>query len=162
MSKLPNIVYISSDSSSSDEFCFSGDSDSSGPIWEDYFPQTAPNTRKLEFIMPAEGTSTRAPSLEFYSSSSSSDDDDACYDLSKELPKPLTTTQSTGMSNLNKMQVLFLPCPKLQDTFIKPGMLPKPRNQVLFLPCPKLQATFENKKRGAHKGNHVKGKKPIE
>ena len=154
MSKLPNIIYISSDSSSSDEFYFSEDSDSSGPIWEDYFPQTAPNTRKLEFMKPAEGTSTRAPSLEFYSSSSSSDDDDESYDLSKELPKALTTTLTTAMSNLKKMQV-----PE------KPARLPKPQKQVLFLPCPKLQATFESKKRGAHKGNHnyqVKGKKSIE
>ena len=140
MSKLPNIIYISSDSSSTDEFDFSEDSASSGPTWEDYFPQTAPNTRKLEFMKPVEGTLTHAPSLLSYSSSSYDDDDDESYDLSKELPKAL----NTAISNLKKVQV-----PEKSE---KPARLPKPPKPVLFLPCPKLQATFESKKRCAHKG----------
>ena len=92
MSKLPNIINLSSDSSSgsssTDEAEFYEDSDaSSGPTWSDYFPQSAPSARKLEFMKPNEGPSTRAPSLEFYSSASSDDDSDESYDITKELPK---------------------------------------------------------------------------
>ena len=158
MSKLPNIVYVSSDSSSTDEVDVSEDSSAfSGPTWADYFPKTAPSARKVEFVQPKEGPSTKAPSLEFYSGSSSDDDSDESYDLSKELPKALNTALSTAISNLKKIEV--------PEKSKKSAKLPKPPKPVLFLPCPKLQSIFESKKYSAHKAKNNyqgKGKKPME
>ena len=157
MSKLPNIINISSSSgsSSTDEAEFYEDSaTSSGPTWSDYFPQSAPSARKLEFMRPSEGPSARAPSLEFYSSESSDDGSDETYDITKELPKALNTALSTAISNLKKIEI-----PE------KSERKPKPPKPVLFLPCPRLQSTFEDKKYSARKAKNNyqgKGKKPME
>ena len=97
---------------------------------------------------------TPAPSLEFYSSSSSDDDDDdPTFNLSKELPKALTTALKTAISNMK--------WPAVE----KPAQAPKPPKQVLGLACPRKQLSFDEKKKKASKGKHDyegKGKKPME
>ena len=104
-------------------------------------------------MRPSEGPSTRAPSLEFYSSDSS-DDSDESYDITKELPKALNTALSTAISNLKKIEVP-----------VKSEKKPKPPKPVLCLPCPRLYSTFEDKKYSARKAKNTyqgKGKKPME
>lgn len=145
MSRLPNIVYISSDSSSEEEAIFMSSS-SEGAGWGNYIPPCASSSSTMK---PNKKISTPAPSLEFYSSSS--DDDDETYTLSKELPKALT---QAPLSNMKKIPVLK-----------KPARLPKPPKQVLGLASPRMWSTFENQRKSAQKAKHNykgKGKKPME
>jgi hypothetical protein len=94
-----------------------------------------------------------ASSLEFYTSSSSDDDNDPTFDLSKELPKALTTALKTAISNMK--------WPAVE----KPTQAPRPPKQVLGLACPRKQLSFDDKRKKASKGKHDyegKGKKPME
>lgn len=146
MSNFPNIIYISSDSSS-DEISYMYDS-SAASGWGDYFPPCASSSTTMK---PNKKISTPAPSLEFYSSSS--DDDDEPYTLSKELPQALTQALGSALANMK------WPIPE------KPARLPKPPKQVLGLACPRMWSTFENQRKSAQKAKHNykgKGKKPME
>jgi hypothetical protein len=146
------IVYISSDDSSDDEISYCSNSEDLSTGWSDYFPPSA--TTSTASNKPSKKTeASPAPSLELYTSSSSDDDNDPTFDLSKELPKALTTALKTAISNMK--------WPAVE----KPTQAPRPPKQVLGLACPRKQLSFDDKRKKASKGKHEyegKGKKPME
>jgi hypothetical protein len=151
MSWFP-IVYISSDDSSDEEISYCSNSEDLSIGWSDYFPPSA--TTSTASNKPSKKTeASPAPSLEFYTSSSSDYDNDPTSDLSKELPKALTTTLKTAISNMK--------WPAVE----KPTQAPRPPKHVLGLACPRKQLSFDDKRKKAFKGKHDyegKGKKPME
>ena len=150
MSNSPNIIDISSNSSSKEATDMASKSSSEQLGWANYFPPYASSSSTMK---STKKRSTPAPSLEFYSSSSSDDDNDPSFTLSKELPKALTAALESAMMNMK------WPAPE------KPARLLRPPKQVLGLACPRKQLSFDNKRKTASKSKHDyegKGKKPME
>jgi hypothetical protein len=149
MSNFPNIVYISSDSSSEETIYMSSDSSSEESGWACYFPPCATSSSSRK---PKKKVATPTPpSLGFYSSSS---DDDETYTLSKEFPKALTQALGPALSIMKK-----IPVPE------KTVLPTKPAKQVLGLPCPRKWNGMQEQPRGVHKtmlGYKGKGKEAME
>lgn len=151
MSWFP-LVYISSDDSSDEEISYCTNSEELSTGWSDYFPPSA-TTSTTSNMTSKKTEASSAPSLEFYANSSSDDDDDPTFNLSKELPKALTTTLKSAISNMK--------WPAVE----KHAQAPRPPKQVLGLACPRKQLSFDDKRKRASKGKHDydgKGKKPME
>lgn len=152
MSWFP-LIYISSDDSSDEEINYCTNSEEPSTGWSDYFPPSVVTSTSSN-MKTKKTSASPAPSLEFYSSSSSSDDDDdPTFNLSKELPKALTTALESAISNMK------------WPTVEKPEQAPKSPKQVLGLACPRKQLSFDDKRKRASKGKHEyegKGKKPME
>ena len=141
MSKSP-FVYISSDTdsdSSDTEIKYYSDSSAdSSTGWSSYFPPitTSSSQRNTKRKNP-----TNDPSIQ----------------LAKELPIALTQALETAVRNMNWSAQ--------EGPSEKPSKPERPPMQVLFLPCPKMQASFEEKRKTAQKSKNSykgKGKKPME
>jgi hypothetical protein len=152
MSWFP-IIYISSDDSSEEEISYYSDSEELFAGWSGNFPPSAATATSSSIKPNKKISADPAPSLEFYSSSSSDNDNDPTFDLSKELPKALTTVLTTAINNMKWPAV------------DKPTQAPRPPKQVLGLACPRKQLSFDDKRKKISKGKHQyegKGKKPME
>ena len=152
MSWFP-LIYISSDDSSDEEISYYSDSEELSSGWSGYFPPKSATATSSSMKPNKKISADPAPSLEFYSSSSSDDDNDPTFDLSKELPKALTTALTSAINNMKWPAV------------DKPTQAPRPPKQVLGLACPRKQLSFDDKRKKISKGKHQyegKGKKPME